>query len=119
MKNVRVIEEKGKQYALLPLAEFEFLRENAENMADMMALEEALARKEEGFPLALLDAMDAGESPVRLLREYRGLTQAQLAEKAGIARAYLTQIETGKRDGTFKTMRALAEALSVPLEMLG
>lgn len=119
MDNLKIIEQHGQAFAMLPLAEFEMLRDAAEHAADLVALEEALAKDEEGFPLALLDAIDRGENAVRLLRDYRALTQAQLAEGAGIARAYLAQIETGKRDGTLKTMRALADALEVPLDMLG
>ena len=41
-----------------------------------------------------------------------------LAEKAGIAPAYLSQIETGKRDGTVSTIKKLAEALGVMVDDL-
>lgn len=116
--NIRIIEERGKPYALLPLAEFESLQNAAEHAEDLTLLHKALAHDEEGFPLPLLDALDRGENAVRLLRDYRGLTQEQLAGKAGIARAYLAQIETGKREGTLKTLRALADALAIPLDLL-
>ncbi len=62
--------------------------------------------------------MVAGESPVRAWREQRGLTMAALAERAGIAQPYLSQIETGKRDGTAQTMKKLAEALNVTVDDL-
>lgn len=43
----------------------------------------------------------------------RGLTQAQLAEAAGIQRPNLSAIERGEREVTLKTLRALALALGV------
>ncbi|MGD8817393.1 MAG: helix-turn-helix transcriptional regulator, partial [Acidobacteriota bacterium] len=39
-------------------------------------------------------------------------------EKAGIAAAYLSQIETGKRDGTVATVKRLAAALEVSVDDL-
>jgi transcriptional regulator with XRE-family HTH domain len=41
-----------------------------------------------------------------------------LAETVGIAPAYLSQIETGKRDGTLETYRKLANALRLTLDEL-
>jgi transcriptional regulator with XRE-family HTH domain len=46
------------------------------------------------------------------------MTAAALAKKAGIARPYLTQVETGKRDGTVATMRRIAKALGVSIDGL-
>ena len=45
-------------------------------------------------------------------------TAAALAKKAGIASAYLSQIETGKREGTVETYRKLASALGITLDDL-
>ncbi|MGC8733198.1 MAG: helix-turn-helix domain-containing protein [Halothiobacillaceae bacterium] len=41
-----------------------------------------------------------------------------MAEKAGISKAYLSQIETGKRTGVAKTLKALASALGVTINEL-
>lgn len=43
----------------------------------------------------------------------RGLTQAVLAERAGLPRPNLSDIERGKREVTLGTLRALALALAV------
>lgn len=51
-------------------------------------------------------------------REHRGLTQEALAGKAQISKAYLCQIETRKRVGALKTLRAIADALSISLNEL-
>jgi len=49
-------------------------------------------------------------------REYRGLTQQQLAEVAEISTPYLSQIETGKWTGTTEVLLAVAKAQNVTLD---
>jgi len=55
---------------------------------------------------------------VKLWRTQRNLTQDELAGRAGISKPYLSQIETGKRQGTVDTLRAIAQALEVPPDVL-
>ena len=97
-------------------------RRDAEDAADSAAVEafrrRLAAGEEELIPAEMVMRMVAGESPVRVWREHRGLTMAALAERAGIARPYLSQIETGKRDGTAQTMKKLALALDVTVDDL-
>jgi transcriptional regulator with XRE-family HTH domain len=48
---------------------------------------------------------------IRAWRKYRGLTQAQLAERIGIDRSYLSNIETGRRRYDQPFLEAAADAL--------
>jgi transcriptional regulator with XRE-family HTH domain len=48
---------------------------------------------------------------IRAWRKHRGLTQAQLAERIGIDRSYLSNIETGRRRYDQPFLEAAAEAL--------
>ena len=67
------------------------------------------------LPDDIRDRLAAGqESPVRVLRKYRGMTQATLALAAGLSRPYLTEIERGAKDGSLAAIKALAQALDVP-----
>jgi len=50
---------------------------------------------------------------LRLLRERLFITQAELAESAGIALVTLNRLEKGKQKPSFKTIRKLAKALGV------
>jgi ribosome-binding protein aMBF1 (putative translation factor) len=84
------------------------------------ALEDAAAtaaytrtRGEEGLPIELADRLLAGESPVRVWREHRGLSLTALADQAPIGKGYLSQIENGERTGTIGTIKKLAQALRV------
>lgn len=54
------------------------------------------------------------------LRTNCGLTQEQLAVKAGLVRVYVTKLELGEHDPTLSTLVRLAKALRVPVtELLG
>ena len=79
-----------------------------------------LAKNEggESFPIEVVDRILAGEGPVAVYRSYRGITQQELASLAGINPVYLSQIETGKRSGSTKTLAALAKALDVTVDDL-
>lgn len=74
--------------------------------------------EEELIPADMLDRMLAGESPVKAWRQHRGLTQAALAAMADLSEGYLSQIETGKRDGTVESFKRLAEALGLTVDDL-
>lgn len=114
---------RGGELAVLPRAEYEKLRRAAsEESGDVRAYDAAkrrLAAGEEelipaGFAARILD----GENPVRVWREYRGISIKELAGKAGITAAYLSQIETGVREGKVSTMKALADSLDLAVDDL-
>jgi transcriptional regulator with XRE-family HTH domain len=52
------------------------------------------------------------------VREERGLTQRQLAEKAGISVAFLSEIENGKRNLSSGKLLRIADELSVSTDYL-
>ncbi|MDP4021246.1 helix-turn-helix transcriptional regulator [Methylobacterium sp. NEAU 140] len=112
----------GERLVVLPEPDFKALVEAAEDGADRAALAEFRRRfaagDEELIPAAIVERLLAGENRVRVWREHRGLTASLLAERAGIAQAYLSQIETGRRDGTVETCRRLADALGIGLDDL-
>ncbi len=89
--------------------------EAAEEAADLAAYEEARAREEEAFPLDVAERLVAGVHPIKVLREYRGMTQAELARQVGLSPMYISQIETGRRGGSTKALRRIAAALDIDL----
>ena len=52
------------------------------------------------------------------LREKHGLTQAQLAEKCGIAQADISRIERGSTSPTARTLQRIAEALDADVRLV-
>ncbi len=62
--------------------------------------------------------MTIGER-LKQLREMRGLSQNELAKRAGVSHPVVSDLERGIReDMTVSTAKALARALGVSLEML-
>jgi DNA-binding XRE family transcriptional regulator len=76
------------------------------------------AGEEELLPAELVDRLLSGENPLRVWREYRGLTIKALAEETGVAPSYLSQIETGKRAGTVESLARLADVLRTTIDDL-
>jgi DNA-binding XRE family transcriptional regulator len=69
------------------------------------------------IPLEVTKRIMAGESPIKVYRDWRGMTQRQLAKAAGIGNpVYLSQIETKRRKGSADMLRRIARALSVELD---
>jgi DNA-binding XRE family transcriptional regulator len=123
MTKPQIIETpQGERMAVLPIAEYERLREAAEMLEDIAALDEVMrkvaAGEEEFIPEEYADRLIDGENPVRVWREYRGLKARELAEAAGISPPYLSQIENGEREGSFETMRKIADVLKVTIDDL-
>lgn len=52
---------------------------------------------------------------VTALRSSRGLSQADLADRVGVSRQQINRIERGHADPHLSTVRALSQALGVPL----
>lgn len=51
---------------------------------------------------------------LRELREIQGISQEELAEKSGISRTTISELETGKKEVTTNvTLEKIAEALGV------
>jgi transcriptional regulator with XRE-family HTH domain len=53
---------------------------------------------------------------VRRLRIASGLTQAELAERIGVDRAYVSGLELGQRNTTILTLWHIAEGLGTKLQ---
>ena len=118
--NVQVIEKDGKpEWAVIQYADYQRLVEAAEMLQDVRDYDEAKRAMENGeelVPGEVVYAILDGENPIKVWREYRGLTQRQLAETVGISTPYLSQLETGKRKGATEVLSAIAEALGLSLD---
>ena len=55
---------------------------------------------------------------LRFAREYRGLNQGQLAERAKLQPSAISHFETGTRKPSFDNLRLLADALEVTTDFL-
>ena len=113
------------EVAIMPRAEYERLKDLAREAGEDIGTARLVARakREIGggapvLPKAIVDRLGGGQNPVRVLRQFRDLTQDELAAAVGITQNYLSNLETGKRKGPLALHRKFANALGVPLELL-
>lgn len=79
----------------------------------------ALARgEEEVVPGDVAKRLLAGEVPLKVWREYRGLKQRELEDKTGVGQDVISKIENNKRTGDVATLKALADGLGVLVDDL-
>lgn len=105
-----------RKYAILPIENYETLLRMAEDAEDA-ALVEA-TRHDRLIPGEVVHRIADGISPVRVWREHRGLSQAELGRRAGFSQVYISRIERGKTPGSFKAHAALARVLEIELDDL-
>lgn len=99
---------QGKPYVLVPLHDYR-----------AMAQVPGAEKRGLDLPDSVLDALAvAQDHPIRILRKHRGLTQAQLSKKSGVSRPYLTEIETGRKQGSLTALKNIARALEVDIGTL-
>lgn len=121
-ERVQIIERDGKpEWAVIPYAEYERLQALAEEAEDVRAYDQAvraLGAGEETVPAEVVRRLVAGENPLRVWREHRGLTQVELAQRAGVGQPYIAMLEAGERKGSVARLRVLARVLGLDVDDL-
>jgi DNA-binding XRE family transcriptional regulator len=121
---VQIIERDGQpEYAVVPIETYRRLLALAEDMEDIRAYDRAMAEinrgEDEILPAEVAEQfLNGATQPLRIWREYRGLTQQKLADAAGVGKSYISQIEAGKKQPTVGVLQALSRALAVDMEDL-
>jgi DNA-binding XRE family transcriptional regulator len=115
-----ILKHEGKPaYVVLRYETWRDLLERADETEQVRAYDRAKAAPDqETVPIAIADALLAGQSPIRVWRAYRGMTQDQLARATGVRRPYIAQLESGKRHGSTRVLADIARALGVDVEDL-
>ena len=110
----------GDRMVVIPFDEYERLVEAAEDAADARDVDGIKRRlatgEEELIPAEIADRIIDGENKIRVWREYRGMSGKELADKTGLTAPYISQLETGNREGTIETFNKIAAALHVDID---
>ncbi len=119
--SVQIIEQNGQpEWAVIPYEAYLQLVEQAEMLQDIRDYDAVKAALEQGdeelIPGQVVYAILDGENPIRVWREYRGLSQQELAERVNISVPYLSQLETRKRKGSLEVLKVIAKTLSISLD---
>src|SRR5438309_688808 len=112
------------EVAILPRAEYERLKALEQESDKDAGTARLVARTKKeiagGGPLLpkeVVERLADGKNPIRVLRQFRDLSQVELATSIGITQNYLSDRETGKRKGPLALHRKFAQALGVPLDL--
>lgn len=123
--SVRFEKTARGEVAILPRREYETLAAKAAEADEDAGTARIVARARReiavGAPLIpkeMADRIGGGENPIRVLRDWRGITQVELAQQTQLGQGYLSDLETGRKHGSTASLRAIAQALAVPLELL-
>ena len=123
--NVKFQKTPQGEVAILPRQDYEALVAKAsEADEDNGTARIAVRAKKEiasGAPLlpkSVVNRLADGENPVRVLREWRDLTQTYLSFKTNISEGHISDIESGRQSGTPASLLAISQVLDVPLDLL-
>ena len=119
----QILKKDGKpEYAVIAYADYQKLIADSEMLADVVAFDSAQkavdSGEEELIPAVVVDRLLDGVNPVKVWREYRGMTAAELAKLCGVTAAAISQVETGKRDPSVALLKKLSTALRIDLDLL-
>jgi DNA-binding XRE family transcriptional regulator len=113
--SAQIIELNGvPAFAVVPVAEWNALLARLEDLQDIT--EAKAASDTESFPAEFADRLLSGESPLRVWRDYRGLTLQALAVACGVTRQMLSMIEHGKAKPSADLLGKLAGALGCDMD---
>jgi len=102
----QIISENGEpKFAVVPIDDFRSLMSEANRQP---AIPHAVVRR----------LTDDDVSPVRAWREYRGLTQVEIASRLNISQAAFAQKERPDANLRPKSLQAIADALNITKEQL-
>jgi hypothetical protein len=123
--NVRFKKTEKGEIAILPRKEYEALAAKAAEADEDIGSARLVARARKeiaaGAPLIpkkIVDCIIDGENPLRVLREWRDMTQLALSSKTDIGQGYISDLESGRRKGTTAALKKIAAAMNVPLDLL-
>jgi DNA-binding XRE family transcriptional regulator len=123
--NVRFKKTEKGEIAILPRKEYEALAAKAAEADEDIGSARLVARARKeiaaGTPLIpkkVVDRIANGENPLRVLREWRDMTQLELSSKTDIGQGYMSDLESGRRKGTTTALKKIAIAMNVPLDLI-
>jgi ribosome-binding protein aMBF1 (putative translation factor) len=123
--SVRFQKTPKGEVAILPRKDYELLvakaseaDEDAGTARIVAQAREVIAGGAPMLPKDIVDRMANGENHVRVLREWRDITQMYLSFKTNLSQSYISDIENGRRTGTAAALRLIANVLKVPLDLL-
>jgi DNA-binding XRE family transcriptional regulator len=116
---VEEFERDGTTMVAMPMADWLRIEEELEDVLLTRAYDEAMAsNKGPSIPMHLAMLIIDGTHPLKVYREHRSLSQAELGALVGVQQPAIARIESRERTGRPALLAKLAAALEMPLETL-
>jgi ribosome-binding protein aMBF1 (putative translation factor) len=124
MSDLQIIRTpSGEEMVVIPRAEYDALvaaaNAEAEDEDDVAIYDARKADLEAGrdaaLPAEVSGYMLKGDSLLKAVRRWRGISQSDLAKQAGLSQGYLSDMESGRRAGTPETRRVISSVLGISL----
>jgi ribosome-binding protein aMBF1 (putative translation factor) len=116
-QDVQFILTNGQpEWAILPYQLYVKLKDQEQLVTKLISEKPGSIRSV--LPAHMHTRLRQGESPIRVWREFKDLSQAELAMQASISIPYLSQLEHQIRSGSKKVLKRIAAALSIELDAL-
>ena len=109
---------KGEEIVILPAADYERLVDTTDIAIAERVKSDIANGRDEFVPADIANRILDGENAVRVWRTFRDLTARDLADRTGLSAAYISEIETGRKDGSIAAFKKIAEALGVAVDDL-
>lgn len=119
--DVQLIEKDNAKWAMIPYDDYLSLVELAELAIDMTSdtqTKEKVAPETSQLPEELRARLLGGENAIRIWREFRRLTPAGLAKRAGVTESFVALVERGRPTCRIDKLKRIAEVLGVHLEQI-
>ena len=120
--NLQIILDVNKKpaFAVIPWGTYKKLQSGGSDETAMLIAAGEAARNDETFPEEIARRLVAGEAPLKIIREWRRLTQDALAKKSGVSKQYISQIERRLDGRTLgrNAARKLVPVLGVSIDVL-
>ncbi|MCK5385484.1 MAG: helix-turn-helix domain-containing protein [Alphaproteobacteria bacterium] len=122
---MRKLFETEREYVRIPAKSFRAMQEKIVKLEFQLSMEKAssyylaIQNSREIMPVELLcHKIMNNISSVKLFRKYRGYTQQELADKIGISKTMISHIENGKKQGSARTLKNIADVLNINMDEL-
>lgn len=70
------------------------------------------------IPKSVVDRIVAGDSPLRVFRRWRGISQIELSIRTGVSRCHISDIENRRSRATAAMLKKFSKAINVPWDLL-
>jgi DNA-binding XRE family transcriptional regulator len=115
----QIISQNGKPaFVVIPIDEWRRIESTLEDRTDTAAVRAFRKNPTETYPDSVVEAILEGTHPIKVFREHRRMTQAQLATKVGSSAVYISQLERGNRRAGRKLRNRIGAALEVDADLL-